>query len=367
MANVPSPCDGDVAFFTSFDFLFGRPGPAIQVVGKKVVLDELWKGVMRDGLVVGAEQPSSSIDAFEQSLEFLRLKNAFPASEDLLKFAAQPPELQLIGGVSPEDWIVSATVQNVVRPPFNFEQFNLDFVLAFLRVAQAYHSQGRVYQLVIVSETNHRQYPVDVLPTLNWARPTHSILLYRSFAWAEGGLAVVENWRGFTIRPEAPRPVPEMAPRHRYPADLVNRVSRLRRKQGSLYGQDSGSLLQETSGDFVYAFRPTLRAPPSRKTPMNIARVFPQVKCKDTRSMEQRVVGEIGGIVEASGRSVRTLRTRKPTPKATIYHEEDYEDSVTNGEDLDTDNEAEDFKGDSSAEEDDEDFDEDGMDVDGYD
>lgn len=182
MAAFQQGHDVELVFHTTYDFLFGQSGQPVYVLGKKAALDELRKAVEADELIVRVDQPDHAGTAVDQSLELLRSRNAFPANDDLLRFTAQSPELQLVGGVTPEDWIVKDTVINAVYPPLQFTQLNVDFLLAFLRVAQTYHSQGRVYQLVILTQTHEAQYHIDILPTDRDAKPTHSVHLHRSFA-----------------------------------------------------------------------------------------------------------------------------------------------------------------------------------------
>lgn len=224
--------DIDLVFHTNYEQISGQPGPAIQVIGRKAALDELMKGVARDGLVVRLDQPDHASVALEQSLEILRQKKAFPTNEELLNFAAQSPALQLVGGVCADDYIIKHSVQHAVHPPFQSHQLNIDVLLAFLRIAQSYHNQGRIYRLVVLTETYYAQFHVDVLSTMPNSRATHSIYLYRSFTWPGG--VVVEAWRGFALRPGAKTPEPEVVGPPAYPQDLLLRVKRLRDRQNIL-------------------------------------------------------------------------------------------------------------------------------------
>ncbi|CZT23579.1 uncharacterized protein RCC_09293 [Ramularia collo-cygni] len=225
----PAP-DAELVFTTTHDYVFAQPGPLIQIFGRKVAIDELHKGIEGEGLAVRPDQPDHASTALEQSLDLLRAKNAFPDNEALLRFTAQSPELQLAGGITPEDWVIRETVLNCVYPPFHFQQLNVDFVLAFLRVAQKCHSEERVYQLVILTQTTQVQYRVDKLLTIFDAPATHSVYLYRHFVRGQDG-AIVENWKGFMLRPGAREPTPEVAPPLRFRPDLLLRLKRLRAKQ----------------------------------------------------------------------------------------------------------------------------------------
>ncbi|SMQ54951.1 unnamed protein product [Zymoseptoria tritici ST99CH_3D7] len=214
MNNPPPPQRGDPAASNNDDIatrtvphdrIFGKPGPAIILKGRRSAISELQKAVQQEDLIVQLSKPQNAGEVLATSLESLRLKDALPSLRDTMELPKRSATYQASRGIRPEDWTHPIDLRHQVNPPFSLKELDIHKTLGALKVHQRLHGKGHVCQVGILSKLDFDdEHHVYLFSSDVEKAATDTMWLFRECTTdVRGAMAIEESWRGFMSRREA--------------------------------------------------------------------------------------------------------------------------------------------------------------------
>ncbi|KJX97440.1 hypothetical protein TI39_contig490g00003 [Zymoseptoria brevis] len=214
MDNRPSPQRGDpaasknddiVTCTVPHDSIFGKPGLAIILKGRRSAISELQKAIQQEDLIVQLTKHENAGEVLATSLESLRSKDALPSLGDTMELPKQSATYQALRGIRPEDWTHPIDLQHQAHPPFNLKELDIHKTLGALKVHQRLHGKGHVCQVGILSKLDFDvEHHVCLFSSDVEKAATDTMWLFRECTTnAFGATAIEESWRGFKSRREA--------------------------------------------------------------------------------------------------------------------------------------------------------------------